>query len=159
MSHKHASSHHRHWLQAWLAGLGAVVAICFLAGITDSTHLPLLLGSFGSSAVLVFGFPESGFSKPARVVGAHVLCAAIGLISLHFCGPHWWAQALSVGLCVSVMLGLRLVHPPAGSNALLVFAMQPDWTFLLWPTLLGSLALVTLASIWQRLFPKPNHHA
>ena len=57
------------------------------------------------------------------------------------------------------MLGLRLVHPPAGSNALLVFAMQPDWTFLLWPTLLGSLALVTLASIWQRLFPKPNHHA
>ena len=159
MSHKHSSSRHSHGLQALLAGLGAALAIGFIAGITDLTHLPLLLGSFGSSAVLVFGFPESGFSKPARVVGAHVLCAAIGLVFLHFCGPHWWAQALSVGLCISAMLGLHLVYPPAGSNALLVFAMQPDWTFLLWPTLLGSLALVTLASIWQRLFPKPNHHA
>lgn len=156
MSHHHSSTRRRHWLQASLAGLGALLALGLIIYISEASHLPLLLGSFGSSAVLVFGFPESGFSKPARVVGAHVLCAAIGLFCLHFCGPHGWAQALSVGLCVTAMLGLRLVHPPAGSNALLVFALQPDWSFLLWPTLLGSVMLVTLAWIWQRFFPKPH---
>lgn len=158
MSHSRASSRYRFWLQALLAGLGSALTIGIIIGVTETAHLPLLLGSFGSSAVLVFGFPDSGFSKPARVVSAHVLCAAIGLFFLHSYGPVWWAQTLSVGICVTTMLGLRLVHPPAGSNALLVFAIQPDWTFLLWPTLLGSLTLVALASIWQKLFPKPNHH-
>lgn len=156
MSYPHSSSRHRRWLQATLAGLGSLLAVGLIIDTSEVSHLPLLLGSFGSSAVLVFGFPESGFSKPGRVVGAHVLCAAIGLTCLHLCGPHGWAQALSVGLCVTAMLGLRLVHPPAGSNALLVFAMQPGWSFLLWPTLLGSVMLVTLAWIWQRFFPKPH---
>ncbi len=120
MSHSRTSSRYRFWLQALLAGLGSALTIGIIIGVTETAHLPLLLGSFGSSAVLIFGFPDSGFSKPARVVSAHVLCAAIGLVFLHSCGP--------------------------------------DWTFLLWPTLLGSLTLVALASIWQKLFPKPNHH-
>lgn len=158
MSHVHASSRRTRWAQAVLAGLGGMLAIGAIAGMTEATHWPLLMGSFGSSAVLVFGFPESGFSKPWRVVSAHVLCAALGLLCLHTLGPVWWAAALSVGLSVTAMLGLRLVHPPAGSNPLLIFALQPDWSFLLWPTLIGSVALVSCAWVWQRLFPKPNAH-
>lgn len=35
-------------------------------------------------------------------------------------------------------------------NPLLVFALHPGWTFLLWPVLLGSTALVLGAAIWRR---------
>ncbi len=141
----------KRWKVALLAGCGGFMVIAALAAITSQTHWALLMGSFGSSAVILFGFPDSGFSKPNRVVGAHVLCAAIGIAALQALGPAWWSQALAVGLCISLMLGLRLVHPPAGSNPLLVFALGADWHFLLFPALFGSLALVSVAWIWRRM--------
>lgn len=143
-----------HWPQALLAGLGGAIAISLIAATTEKAHWPLLMGSLGSFSVLVFGFPESPFCRPSHVVAAHVLCAALGLICLKLFGHVWWAQGLSVGLCISLMLGFKVIHPPAGGNPLLVFAMHADWSFLLWPTLFGSLSLVTLAWLWQRRFPK-----
>jgi len=50
------------------------------------------------------------------------------------------------------------VHPPAGSNPLLVYALQPGWTFLLWPVLLGSTALVIGAALWRHLVAEPPKH-
>lgn len=146
------------WLQAVAAALGGALAICVL-GLAGEKHWPLLMGSFGSSAVLVFGFPESGFCKPGRVVGAHVLCSGIGLAALHGLGQHWWAEGLSVGLCILAMLGLRLVHPPAGSNPLIVFALNADWSYLLTPALLGSVGLVALVWSWQRICPPAGETA
>ena len=146
---RHASNRPKRWKQALAAGAGGALVVGALAA-TRSTTLPLLMGSFGSSAVLVFGFPESGFCKPWAVIGAHVLCTAIGLLCLTFCGDHAWSLGLSVGLSITLMLGLRLVHPPAGSNPLLVYALHPGWTFLLWPVLLGSTALVLGAALWRR---------
>lgn len=149
MSHR-PSIRPKRWKQAFAAGAGGAAVVGLLAA-TKSTAWPLLMGSFGSSAVIVFGFPESGFSKPGRVIGAHVLCTAIGLLCLHVLGDHAWSLGLSVGLSILVMLGSRTVHPPAGSNPLLVFALCPDWTFLLWPALLGSTALVLGAALWRHV--------
>jgi CBS-domain-containing membrane protein len=78
---------------------------------------------------------------------------------------HRWQQALlagvgdglAVGLCIAAMIGTRVVHPPAGSNPLLVFALKPGWLFLISPALLGSLALVLLAWAWRRLAPHHRH--
>jgi CBS-domain-containing membrane protein len=157
MSQPPVEKHPIHWPQALLAGLGAAVAIGLIAAVTEKAHWPLLMSSLGSSAVLVFGFPESPFCRPARVVAAHVLCAALGLICLKAFGQVWWAQGLSVGLSLTLMMGLRVMHPPAGGNPLLVFAMQAEWSFLFWHALLGSLSLVTLAWLWQKCFPKTQH--
>ncbi|MFO1439191.1 MAG: HPP family protein [Verrucomicrobiaceae bacterium] len=153
----HTSNRPKHWKQALAAGAGGMLVIGLLAGTRSST-LPLLMGSFGSSAVLVFGFPESGFCKPLRVIGAHMLCSAIGLACLHLFGEHAWSLGLSVGLSITLMLGLRLVHPPAGSNPLLVYALHPGWTFLLWPVLLGSTALVVGAALWRCLVAEQPKH-
>lgn len=152
MTHHRRSRRKQRWKQALLAGFGGALVIGLLAAARHSAW-PLLLGSWGSSAVLLLGFPDSGFCKPGRVIGAHGLCTAIGLAALHACGPVWWAEGLGVGLAIALMLGLRLVHPPAGSNPLIVFALQPDWSFLLFPTLLGSVALVLLVHGWRRLQP------
>ena len=138
----------KRWKQSLLAGLGAAVITLLLAAWPDA--LPLIMGSFGASAFLIFGFPTSGFCKPGRVVGAHLLCALVGLLCLHFAGPQAWAAGLSVGVCVCLMLGLRLMHPPAASNPLLVFALKPGWMFLVSPVLLGSMALVAFAWVWRK---------
>ena len=149
MQHRH-SSHRRHrWKQAILAGMGGVVTVAILAGL-QPVGWPLLLGSFGSSLVLLLGFPESGFSKAGRVIGAHTMCVAVGLLALHGLGDAWWSEALAVGASIALMLGFRLVHPPAGSNPLIVFAVKAEWSFLLFPTLAGSVMLVLMAAFWRR---------
>lgn len=119
--------------QVFIAWLGGVLAIASIAGLGDALTLSLLLGSFGASCVLVFGFPDVPFSQPRNVVFGHLLSTFTGLAFLHFCGPHWWAVALAVGSAIALMMLTRTVHPPAGSNPVIVFLLQPGWDFLLYP--------------------------
>ncbi len=132
-----------------LAGLGAVAAIGLVASLTEVTRLPLVLGSFGATCVLVFGFPDVPFSQPRNIVVGHVLSSLIGLICLSLFGPHAWAVALAVGLAVVVMMATRTVHPPAGSNPVIVFLAAPDWSFLLVPTLAGAVLVAAVALVWN----------
>jgi CBS-domain-containing membrane protein len=44
------------------AGLGGFALVLLLGQISKEIELPLLLGSFGASCVLVFGFPDLPFS-------------------------------------------------------------------------------------------------
>jgi CBS-domain-containing membrane protein len=132
--------------RAWLGG---VLAIAAVAQLGDLLSIALLLGSFGASCVLIFGFPEAPFSQPRSVLAGHLLSSLIGLIFLHLCGPHWWALALAVGTAIAVMMLTRTVHPPAGSNPVIIFLTLPGWDFLLYPTLLGALVLVAVALIFN----------
>ena len=133
---------HKNVLLAWLGG---VLAIAAVAALTDAMSTVLLLGSFGASCVLVFGYPDVPFSQPRNVVVGHVFSSALGLVFLHLFGPTWWAVALAVGTAIAVMMVTRTVHPPAGSNPVIVFLSQPGWGFLLFPTLLGALVIVCVA--------------
>ena len=92
--------------QIALAWLGGALAIACVASTADWLSLSLLLGSFGASCVLVFGFPDLPFSQPRNLVGGHVLSSLVGLILLHGCGPQWWALALAVGTAIALMLSL-----------------------------------------------------
>jgi CBS-domain-containing membrane protein len=46
-----------------------------------------------------------------------------------------------------VMLLTRTVHPPAGSNPVIVMMSRPDWGFLLTPTLLGAAVILVVALV------------
>ena len=135
---------------AWLGGVLAIATVAYLA---DSSHVPLVLGSFGASCVLVFGFPDSPFSQPRNVIAGHFLATLTGLLFLTLFGAHWWSMALAVGTTIAVMQLTRTVHPPAGSNPVIVMLTAPTWQFLLTPTLLGAIVLVTVAVIFNN-FPK-----
>ena len=134
-----------------LAGLGGFLAIALVAGLAEGLSQTLVLGSFGASCVLVFGFPEVPFSQPRNVVLGHLLSSFTGLACLAVLGPHWWAAALAVALAIMGMMALRCVHPPAGSNPVIVFLTAPGWSFLLTPTLAGSLLLVAVALAYNNL--------
>ena len=128
-----------------LAWLGGALAIATVALAGQQWALSLILGSFGASCVRVFGFPDVPFSQPRNVVVGHFLSSLIGLVFLQWAGPHWWAMALAVGTAIAVMMWTRTVHPPAGSNPVIIFLSQPTWDFLWFPTLTGAVVLVMVA--------------
>jgi len=132
-----------------LAWLGGFIAIAVIAGLFESTAWPLVLGSFGASCVLVFGFPEVPFSQPRNVVIGHFLSSLSGLVFISLFGPHWWSVALAVGTAIALMMMTRTVHPPAGSNPVIIYLLLPGWSFLVTPTLLGSLLLVLVALLYN----------
>lgn len=138
-----------HWSKAIKAGLGGCIAIAVLGLMAKFTAQPLLMAPFGASCVLLFAAPQSPLSQPAHVIGGHLLTAFIGL-ALHALLPNeWWAVAIATGLAIAAMAYLRVTHPPAGANPLVIFAANAGWSFLLLPTLIGAVALVAVATLFH----------
>jgi len=140
-----------------LAGLGGFIAIAALALLDRNLAYTLILGSFGASCVLVFGFPAAPFSQPRNVVAGHFLSSLVGLLCLHFLGGEWWSLAHAVGLAISLMMLTRTVHPPAGSNPVIVFLAAPTWEFLIFPTLIGALVIVLVSLVYNNVSHKDNY--
>lgn len=132
-----------------LAWVGGFIAISAVALLSDALATVLVLGSFGASCVLVFGFPDAPFSQPRNVIIGHLLSSFIGLACLTLFGPHWWAMAIAVGTAIALMMLARAVHPPAGSNPVIVFLTLPAWDFLLFPTLIGALIICVVALVYN----------
>ena len=135
---------------AWLGGCLAIGVVAYLAGLS---HTPLVLGSFGATCVLVFGFPDSPFSQPRNIVAGHFIASLVGLVCLSLFGAEWWSMAIAVGTAIACMQLTGTVHPPAGSNPVIVMLTAPSWNFLLTPTLIGALLLVLVAVFFNN-FPK-----
>jgi CBS-domain-containing membrane protein len=131
-----------------------VAAIAVIGGLSYLTHaleVMLLLGTFGASALLVFAYPDSPFCQPRNVVLGHLIGAITGLVFLQFCPISWWCDALAVGTAIGLMKLTRTVHPPACSNPLIIFALKPSWTFLLFPTLAGAALIIIVALFYHNL--------
>jgi CBS-domain-containing membrane protein len=133
-------------LLAWLGGFLAISAVAILS---DKLSLTLVLGSFGASCVLVFGFPDVPFSQPRNVLSGHFLSSLIGLICLTFFGATWWSVAIAVGTSISVMMLTQTTHPPAGSNPVIIYLIKPEWIFLLFPTVFGAIILILVALLYN----------
>jgi CBS-domain-containing membrane protein len=58
--------------------------------------------------------------------------------------------AAATAAAVALMMLTRTLHPPAGSNPVIVFLVAPQWGFLVFPTLLGALAMVAVAVLFHR---------
>jgi CBS-domain-containing membrane protein len=138
-------------------GIGGLLGIGALALLGASLDVTLLLGSFGASCVLLFGYPDAPFAQPANVVGGHLLCTVIGIAAVQMLGPHLWVLALAVGLSISLMMATRTVHPPAGSNPVIVFLGHAGWKFLFFPVLSGAVLLVLVAWVYNNATRKTRY--
>lgn len=136
--------------QVLLATVGAIIAVSAVSFVAMSTQGLILLGSFGASALLLFTFPEAPLSQPRSVVFGHLSASLIALGCLMVFGSQWWAVGVATGLGVGFMMITRTVHPPAGSNAIIVFLMKPSWGFLVSSTVGGALMLVVIACLYHR---------
>jgi len=138
--------------------LGGFLAIAAVALATDISHVPLVLGSFGASCVLIFGFPESPFSQPRNAIGGHFLSSLIGLL---FLIPVRRAL-VEHGTCSRYCNRRHATHPHRAPRRLQSgdrHAVGSSWSFLLTPTLIGSIIVVLVAIVFnnipkERSYPK-----
>ena len=71
--------------QSLFAGLFSMITIGVLTFLTYKTDLGIfLLASFGSSMVLLYGYPESPFAQPKNVFFGHLLTSIVGIVVLYF---------------------------------------------------------------------------
>jgi CBS-domain-containing membrane protein len=140
-----------------LAFLGGFLIIAVLALLADAISTPLILGSFGATCVLVFAYPDAPFSQPRNVVLGHIITTFIGLLFLTFLGPTILSLALAVAMAIGIMILFRIVHPPAGSNPVIIFLAQPGWSFLIFPVATGAMIIVIFALIYLNLTRKENY--
>ena len=108
-------------LKAFLAGLFSSITIGALTLLTYKTSLGLfLMASFGSSMVLLYGFPENPFAQPKNIFFGHLLTAFIGILFLNYIPfPLFINIALAVGVGIFFMMIFNIVHPPAGANPII----------------------------------------
>lgn len=139
------------------AGVGGAIAIATLVLLGYVSGTPLLMAPFGATCVLLFSLPNSPLSQPINVIAGHVISVIIGLTLNYFLPLDWWSIGLAVGLAIAAMTALRVTHPPAGADPIVVFFTSPGWEYAIFPVALGSVALVMTAWIFHKIPPKTNY--
>jgi CBS-domain-containing membrane protein len=105
------------WVGAFL-GVTAVAIINYNTLL--ETDLVLLIGSFGASAVLVYGAIDSSMAQPRNLIGGHVFSAIVGVAAYQFLHePLWLSAAVAVATAIAVMHATKTMHPPGGATALI----------------------------------------
>ncbi|MDR7016650.1 HPP family protein [Acinetobacter sp. 3657] len=129
--------------------IGGTFSILILVLLSKWTHNLFIMAPFGASCVILYAVAQSPLAQPRNVILGHFVSALIGLVFLKILGTSALSIALSVGCAIAAMQLLRCVHPPAGANPLVILltanTIQYHWSFLFFPVLLGSIALVLVA--------------
>ena len=152
-----------------LGGIGAGITIGILAYITFQSVLAgtnyglWLAASFGSSVVVVFGYPENEFAQPKNVVLGHLLCALVGIIFVTLFNItqdrsiFFIAIGLAMGISVMLMMAFKITHPPAGGNTIVVMLTQDSFQFLVFPIMVGAITIIIGGVIYNRFILKKNY--
>jgi len=145
--------------QSFLAGLFSIITIGVLTFLTYRTELGIfLLASFGSSMVLLYGYPESPFAQPKNVFFGHLVTALVGLFFLYFIQlPIFLTIPLAVGFGVGLMILFNITHPPAGGNPIIVIIGSVSLDYLLSPVILGSVIIIVFAIVVNRFILKKSY--
>lgn len=105
------------WVGAFL-GIAAVAYINY--NKLEDTDLVMIIGSFGASAVLIYGAIKSPLAQPRNLIGGHVFSAIIGVASYQLLSPHMWlASSVAVATAIAFMHATKTLHPPGGATALI----------------------------------------
>lgn len=138
------------WVGSFLGiALVAVLHFELLAG----TALVMVIGSFGASAVLVYGAVRSPLAQPRNLLGGHVFSALVGVTCFQlFSFEIWLAAALAVSTAIAVMHLTKTLHPPGGATALIAVIGGENihalgYLYVLIPVASGALLMLVVALI------------
>ncbi len=150
------------WIGAFLGILlVSIIGRCLVLAGTDSLFL---IGSFGASAVLVYGAPMAEFSQPRNLVGGHVISAIVGVTVFTLLGDQTILSGpTAVSLAIVAMHFTRTLHPPGGATALIAIIggdkiHSLGYTYVLSPVLLGSILMLLVALLVNNMSSNPKRH-
>ena len=146
-------------IKSFLALIFTTITIGVLTLLTYKTNFGLfLIASFGSSMVLLYGYPESPFAKPKNILFGHLVTSAIGILFYNFIPlPIYISIPLAVGLGVGLMILLDVTHPPAGGNPIIVILGSVSFDYLFSPILTGCLIIIVFGIILNKFVAKKKY--
>ena len=138
-------------LVAWLGAFLGIAATAELVALFPNLHL-LVIGSFGASAVLLYGAPRAPFSQPRNLLGGHLISAVVGVACfLYLPDITGLREGVAVATAISLMMATRTIHPPGGATALIAVIGNDTvhgwgWGYV-FPVIVGALVLLLVAII------------
>jgi CBS-domain-containing membrane protein len=149
---------------SWIGSFLGIAAVALLHyKLVDQTGLLLLIGSFGASAVLIYGAIRSPLAQPRNLLGGHILSAFIGVTAFQWLGGEpWLACAVAVSTAIALMHLTGTLHPPGGATALIAViggesVHNLGYLYVLMPAALGAAVMLVVALIVNNI-PKTRKY-
>ena len=147
-------------LWSWI---GAFTGIALVSVITsfalEGTGMTLVIGSFGASAVLIYGAVDSPLAQPRNLLGGHIFSALVGVIAFQlFSEQIWLAAPLAVATAIAMMQFTDTLHPPGGATALIAVIggeqiHQLGYLYVFFPVATGAVLMLFVALFVNHIAP------
>ncbi len=141
-----------------ISGISASIVIGVLAFLTLRTSAGILLMfSFGATVFLVFALHELETAQPKNIFFGHLVSVLVGIIFNETIGFSFYSLGLAVGVAVTLMIYLKIMHPPAASNPLVVLFTDVSFEYILFPVIFGTLAIIVMSIFLNRIVLKRKY--
>lgn len=150
------------WLGAFL-GISGVS--CLHYQIIDGTEAVMLIGSFGASAVLIYGAIDSPLAQPRNLVAGHILSALVGVTAYRlFPELPGLAAPLAVATAIALMQLTASLHPPGGATALIAVIGGESihslgYLYAVVPVAAGAILMLVIALLVNHVAPGRRYPA
>jgi CBS-domain-containing membrane protein len=142
-------------------GIAAVAFINYV--VLEDTDRLMLIGSFGASAVLIYGAIDSPLAQPRNLVGGHVTSAIVGVTAYQLLDAQiWLAASVAVATSIAVMQATKTLHPPGGATALIAVIGSAKihdlgYLYVIMPAGVGALVMLVVALLVDNI-PKGRRY-
>ena len=145
-------------LEPIVSGLSAAIVIGVLAFLTLRTPAGVwLMFSFGATVFIVFVLYNLETAQPKNIFFGHLVSLLVGIIFNETIGFSFYSLGLSVGVAVTLMVYLKIMHPPAASNPLAVLFTDVSFDYILFPVVVGTIAIIMMSVFINKIILKRNY--
>ena len=141
-----------------VSGISAALVIGVLAFLTLRTSAGIwLMFSFGATVFIVFVLYNLDTAQPKNIFFGHLVSVLVGIIFNETIGFSFYSLGLSVGFAVALMVYLKVMHPPAASNPLVVLFTDVSFDFILFPVITGTIIIILMSVFINKIILKRNY--
>lgn len=143
---------------SWIGSFSGISAVAFIHyNMLEASDLTMIIGSFGASAVLIYGAIKSPLAQPRNLIGGHILSGFVGVASYQCLSSHMWiAAAVAVATAIALMHATKTLHPPGGATALIAVIGSEKihslgYLYPLMPAGLGAVIMLVVALLLNNI--------
>jgi CBS-domain-containing membrane protein len=147
-------------LWSWIGAFTGIALVSIITSFAlEGTGMTLVIGSFGASAVLIYGAVDSPLAQPRNLLGGHIFSALVGVIAFQlFSEQIWLAAPLAVATAIAMMQFTDTLHPPGGATALIAVIggeqiHQLGYLYVFFPVATGAVLMLFVALLVNHIAP------
>ena len=149
---------------SWVGSFFGIAAVALINyNILEGTDLVMVIGSFGASAVLIYGATKSPLAQPRNLIGGHIISAVIGVAAYQLLPTHMWlASSVAVATAIAAMHATKTLHPPGGATALIAVIGSTKihalgYLYALIPVGVGATIMLVVALVVNNISKNRNY--